>query len=520
MPRHRQTLIEIALIFAVFAVQGAWPVPDVNEPYYLGKAIHYWNPDWLQGDFFMESADTHKVFYFTFGWLSLWLSPTMLAWTGRILTWLSLAWAWRRLSSAVIPRHWYSVLTAALFACLMERCHMAGEWVIGGVEAKGFAYAFVFLGLEGLVRNRWNQALLMFGAASALHVLVGGWFVVATALAWLWLKRSESFATPNTADVSHMPPLHTLWPGILGGLLLSLPGLIPSLILDWGVDRETVWQAHQIYVFERLPHHLTLAGIRPTFILRLTLLWGVWLALPWINRGDETIRRLRALVAGAVAISLIGAAIHLLIPLDRAWAADLLRYYWFRTTDVVLPLGVALEVAALIVVARANRSAVGRRWLAFALLLIGLHLGSHAWDRFDPAPPRSHRIADFDAWRDACRWVAESGEVPPDARFITPRLAQTFKWYTGRDDVATWKDVPQEAHKIVGWWERIQDIYATGQPPPSRRWNDPLAKIGSRRMGQLGTKYGADYTIVQRTDPPLNFDVVYHNRTYVVYRLR
>ena len=182
-------LIEIALIFAVFCIQGAWPVPDVNEPYYLGKAIHYWNPDWLRGDFFMESADTHKVFYFTFGWLSLWLSPVALVWTGRIVTWLLLAWAWRRLSVAVVPRPWYSVLTAALFVCLMERCHMAGEWVIGGVEAKGFAYVLVFLGLEALVRNRWNRALLLFGAAAAFHVLVGGWAAVAAGMAWLWLIK-------------------------------------------------------------------------------------------------------------------------------------------------------------------------------------------------------------------------------------------------------------------------------------------------------------------------------------------
>ena len=48
----RQSLIEIALIVAVFFIQGAWPVPDVNEPYYLGKAIHFWNQSWLRGDFF------------------------------------------------------------------------------------------------------------------------------------------------------------------------------------------------------------------------------------------------------------------------------------------------------------------------------------------------------------------------------------------------------------------------------------------------------------------------------------
>ena len=145
---RRQVLAEILLIFAVFAIQGAWPAPDVNEPYYLGKAIHFWNPDWLPHDFFMDSPDTHKVFYFTFGWLSLWLPKTALAWSGRALSWALLAWAWRRLSFAVVPRAWWSALTAALFACLMERCQMAGEWVIGGVEAKPFAYVFVFLGVE------------------------------------------------------------------------------------------------------------------------------------------------------------------------------------------------------------------------------------------------------------------------------------------------------------------------------------------------------------------------------------
>jgi len=111
--------------------------------------------------------------------VSLWMAPVPLAWTGRILTWLLLAWAWRRLSFAIVPRAWCSVLTAALFGCLMERCHMAGEWVIGGVEAKGFAYVFVFLGLESLVRNRWNRAPLLFGAAGAFHVLAGGWSAVA-----------------------------------------------------------------------------------------------------------------------------------------------------------------------------------------------------------------------------------------------------------------------------------------------------------------------------------------------------
>ncbi len=600
-PSRRQILVEIVLIFAVFAIQGAWPVPDVNEPYYLGKAIHYWNPDWLLGDFFMESSDTHQVFCLAFGWLSLWLSPVSLAWTGRIITWLLLAWAWRRLSFAVVPRAWCSVLTAALFGCMMERCHMAGEWVIGGVEAKPFAYVLVFLGIESLVRDRWNRALIFFGAASAFHVLVGGWAAVAAGIAWLWLRgwglsqfsrrkqhdlgkspdRRENGTVPLApregdrsmfsaddlpvkSDFSPKngpvpPPLKSLWPGVVFGMILSLPGLWPSLMLDRGVDAETVRAAHQIYVFERLPHHLTLTGIRIDFITRMVALWAFWLMLGlWSRRcrlpqGWQTcVCYLRALVTGAVVIAWVGVAINAIMLFDQALAADLLRYYWFRLNDVALPMGVALEgVAVLTAMIQTRNHATSERlagelarraeanvdtrrasspakhcrifanwlFLAIAVLVAAVHVGGHVMDRLHPSAPRSHRIANFADWRAACAWVAASGEIPPDARFLTPRLAQTFKWYTNRSDVATWKDVPQDAQTLVDWWGRIQAIYATGWPE-GPRWYEPLSAAGPEHAAVLGARYGADYLIVERGDPPLGLKKVYENDTYVIYRLR
>ncbi len=566
---RRQALVEIVLIFAVFFVQGAWPVPDVNEPYYVGQAIHYWNPDWLQGDFFIGTPNTHRVFCFTFGWLSLLLGQTALVWTGRILTWGLLAWAWRRLSFAVVPRPRYSVLTAALFVCLMERCHMAGEWVVGGVEAKGFAYVFAFLGLEALVRIRWNRALLLFGAASAFHVLVGGWMAVAAGIAWLWLKAWRG-SPLSQRERGVTPPLRSLWPGILGGLLLALPGLIPSVTLDRGVDWQTATSAHEIYVFERLPHHLILGGIHPEYVLRLGLLWGFWLVVGWWGRRacltedrQECLSSLRAFVAAAVIITLAGTAINAAAFFDRGLAANLLRYYWFRLTDVALPLGVALESVAIIALwcrrpactpvgQVANLSTVGqvgnlsygriaaRCLLGLAIVVAGFHVGDRAIDRLAAPPPRSHKMADFAAWRAACDWVANPTNVPPGARFLTPRLAQTFGWYSGHSEVATWKNVPQDAADIIEWWRRIQELYMTdeakkGTGPicakhpegrsgkldlsPFPRWHGSLAELGAERLRQLGANYDADYVIVEVTEPPLKLDTVYRNSAYVIYRL-
>ena len=249
--------------------------------------------------------------------------------------------------------------------------------------------------------------------------------------------------------------------------------------------------------------------------------------------------------------------VNSLVFLDRGLAADLLRYYWYRLTDVAIPLGVALEGVALIAEwpsaysPRSNKYLTNSReltvpggsgkrlrgllapgyfWLIAAILVAALNVGDHALQRLHPAAPRSHRIPNFADWYAACRWVVDSGEIPERAKFLLPRDAQTFKWYTGCRDVVTWKDVPQDAKSLLEWWRRIQDIYATDFPE-GPRWYEPLTEVGTKRIKELGAKYHADYILSERTAPPLKadagwiepvlkLDVVYKNETYIVYRIK
>src|SRR5688572_13011991 len=185
----RLAAFEITWIFLIFFLYAGSLPPDVGESHYLVKARHYWQPEWCAGDLFLESRDAHPTFYWTFGWVTRFCSLEATAWIGRIVTWMLLAWSWQRLSWALIPRPLASLLTAGLLLFFLHNFHLAGEWIVGGVEAKGFAYVLVFLSLEAIAKNRWRAALLLAGAAGAFHVLVGGWLAVTIGLAWLFPTR-------------------------------------------------------------------------------------------------------------------------------------------------------------------------------------------------------------------------------------------------------------------------------------------------------------------------------------------
>jgi hypothetical protein len=503
----RRTWLEIGLVLLVFVVHAAWPVPDVNEPHYLGKAIHYWNPDWVGDDFFLDSADTHKVFYFAYGWLSLVLPPVAFAWAGRLITWALLAVAWQRFSYAVVPARWWSVLTAALLVTLVEHAHMAGEWIVGGVEAKGFAYVFVLLGMEALVRGHWGRTWLLLGAASLFHVLVGGWAVVAAGVAWM-LSPGER------------PTVRSMAPALFGGFLLSLPGLIPSLLLSRGVDPEAVAQANYIYVYQRLGHHLAPTQFPPSYVLRFLGLVFFWTLLRQDADDSPARYRLDRFVVGTLAVGLVGAAIGIWGYFEPVGAAGWLRFYWFRLVDVAVPIGVSTRLVGWIFDRWHARPQLVTVALAAAVLLPAVHLGNLAAVRLRPTVPRADagRVVHYGAWRLACQWIAEPGNVPPDARFLTPRMAQTFKWYTGHSEVATWKDIPQDPESIVRWWNRIHRLHATGLDPPFDPWRPSLAWLGPARLSALGKLYGAGY-VITRAQPRLPLPIVYRNRRYIIYRL-
>ncbi|MHB8954774.1 MAG: DUF6798 domain-containing protein [Pirellulaceae bacterium] len=495
--------METALIVVLVFLYAGTPPPDVNEAHYLTKAKHYWNPTWCATDVFLTSADAHRTFCAVFGWPSLWVSLPVVAWMGRFVVWSLMALGWQRLSWSILPRRHVSLLSAAWFLMLSDYCHLAGEWAVGGLEAKGIAYACVLGALHAMVSRRWSAAWIWLGAASAFHVLVGGWSAVAAAIAW-WLSPRERL------------PLRQMWPGLAAGFALALLGLVPALTLTSGADPEITSKAHQIYVFGRLSHHLLFLSFGVERWAMFGLLVGAWVGLWWMARRSERWRILHRFALGAVMIALAGMVVDRLTCSCPPLAAHWLRFYWYRLADVAVPLCVALAVPWTLNRWEAQRLPTVRILWGIAVLLpmwaLGILFVEHHLD-FRPgaivqsSPPRRMNprqlTARYRAWQDVCAWIAS--HTKPEDRFLTPRNQQTFKWYAGRAEVVCWKDLPQDPVSINQWWLMLQDIY------PSSVIEGGLAAWSDEQLLAIAEEQQVSYIVLDRAQGTrrLGFERVY-----------
>ena len=489
---------EILAIACIFAAAGCWPVPDVNETVYLTKARHSADPAYAAGDFFLETPDAHGVFYLVMGPLAAALPLETAAWIGRIAGWLMLAVGFRHLAVPLVAAAagggtWATLAAAAIFSLALRTTHAAGEWVLGGCEAKVFAWAFVLAGLGELVRGR-PAAWTLFGGATAFHPIVGGWALVA-ALAARWM-------TPVPA-AGFSPRVSGGF--VAAGLALAAVGVLPAIGLSGGVDAATRAEAARIYVVERLHHHLLPRTFPTGFIPRHLLAILAWwlldrLAPPTAPRG-----RLAAFTLAAIGISLAGLAIAAIEPWAPTAAFGLLRYYWFRLADVAVPLALAFAAASALACDTTCRRLLPLaprlvRALATALLALDLVAESSHW----PLPgralaPRSDSKVEAAAWAEICDWV--KGNVPPGTCALTPRGAASFTWRTGLPEVVSWKNSPQDAASLVAWRRRITDCFSADGT--IRDMERTTAALGEQRLRDVADRYGAAIAIVPLDVPGL-----------------
>lgn len=510
-------LVIVALI-CVFFIYAGDPPPGVNEAHYLVKAKNFWDPNYLANDLFASSKKAHVVFDVLWGWPTRRVSLQTTAWLGRIVGWLILAGGLVRLTNVIFQRAWPALLIAMLWIAGVRYGNLAGEWIVGGIEAKVPAYGLVLFGIAEVLRDRWHRAWVWMGLAASLHVLTGGWSVVATMVAWIVCRfRGHTNAPFFSTEL------------LIGGGI-SLFGVLPAAMMNMDGSGQSS-AASMIYVYDRIPHHLLPADFDLIWYARHSIVIAgcAWLIL-YRPEKDTRWRLISAILIGVLSIEICGLLLGMLPAIAPEFAASLLRFYWFRLSDALLPLFLAIALVDLVIDVQMRSI---RRGAAILATSIGVAAYLYAsLDRAGATVPVSvqnrllgwhtdandHQVQQtWKDWRAVCRWAEHS--TPPGTMFLTPRHQQTFKWYSSRPEVVNWKDVPQDAASLIEWKERMRDVY------PASLGHTKVT-INYQSLRSMRDRYDAQFMIVDHrvVAEPIPLQKIYpldpaNNQTYAVYDL-
>lgn len=439
----QETFLLAALFFSVFAV----PPPSVNESHYIVLSRNFWDAGWCESDLFVSSEKTHFLFHSTFGFLTKHLDLAAATWFARIVAWLSVALALRSVVRSLTRSPFACLTVAVIWLAGNQACNFSQEWMIGGVEAKVFAYACILAGIARFLDANWIKCWYWLCLATAFHALVGGWCLVACSVSSLILYRNEVFTKRNI--------LH-----LLIGLAVSMIGLLPAVRASLSSFQGDFSAAAKIYCTVRLPHHLWPEVFPSQAYLAHFSLVTLAFALLLLMRPGKVIKPIFTIYVCVVAISIIGLSIGLVASFFPDMSPRLLRLYWFRLSDSITPLFVALSV----VMGNAKRLMRFSTLVCLSALVVSfptfsdfrvpsaMHEGTIDSSNWDCGT--SHV---YQNWLSLCFWTKAS--TPSDEVFITPRHQQTFKWYAERAEVVNWKDIPQDVDSIVEWRRRFVSIF-------------------------------------------------------------
>lgn len=523
--RHTGFMVLAVMIFLSFKLLLVNIMSEgiSNEIDVLPLAKHYAEQTWISEDWYLNQPPSYRVlFQALFGNLAAAWGFLVTSLVGRLLCYglvaLGLVLISRKLGLSL------PLLLLAVVLFLSNQSLVAGEWIVGGLEAKSIAYSLILLALSLMLNGRYLWMALMLGLATSFHVLVGGWAFLAV-LIWLLVRPKICLRGIQRLGLILLVYLATS--------AFALETVAKQLFALTPVDGPLL--PSYIYVFMRLPHHLDPLSwsenwwIRPMKFLVVLILS---ISLLWYQRHSEKLPgqyAARMGLAEFTLISLIPFILGLIIaPFDIQ--GKLLQYYPFRLGDVMLPLNTLLLFACAL---EQIISGQARRILVLAcIMLLSFNFTQQAVSfKHQLLTLRQFPSVDQEVnpqWKDLCAWVRT--HTPQDALVVSsPGEFNNFTWLAERPTIAKFKLLPQSKAGIVAWYNRISDLSgnnslwltsarqrAVNMLDISHLLREGYNHLTTAQVEALMTKYEADYFVTQ-LNHSLALPIVYSNSLYTLY---
>ena len=527
-PYFRQNVVKTAIVLIFLSLRllldGNMAGSVWNEVDVLPLAKQFVDPTWMSSDWYLNTETNYRyLFQLIFGSCIVHLGFLVTSIMGRLLCYALVAYGLVLLGQKLGLRLSYLLLAIIIITYQGSfQGAIAGEWFVGGLEAKAVAYGLIMIAIPLMLNRNYIWMTLLLGVATSFHVLVGGWAFITT-LGWLSIR-------PQARLFKLGKQIWLLLLIYIASSAFAIPATLHQLLTPSPVGNIS---SSFIYVFLRLPHHLNPISWHPILWLKFLVYLVVWIfcmislkknadSQGW-NRETDARFELAEFTLIALIPFMAGIAISFF---DRQ--GQWLQYYPFRFGDVMLPLTTCLLVSCSL------QNQLSFQKYKFRFLLAAL-LGCIFFTQIGVFTQRAIAYQNFPAqqqnvnhqWKLMSKWIHNHTEK--DAIIIShPWKLDNFTWLTERATIVKLKMFPQTPSAIVEYYERLNalsggalaEIYFGEEELDQRKTvkaiTDGFANLDTAQVKQLMTKYQANYFLTNKSHH-LDLPIIHMQTPYVLY---
>lgn len=484
-----------------------------NEHDVLPFARQFFDRSWLPNDWYLNlTVGYRQVFNYIQGFLIDWLGFLDGAYIGRLLVYLILAIAFFIFFRTIGLRFFLGIIVVYLF--LENQSLIAGEWIAGGADPKTVAYAFGLIAFASFFREKYLIGFALAGAALSFHVLIGIYSLFSVVMA--------TILTQGPIKEKIILLIRKSWPFLITGIF-GIIAIFQQLLPQAGIDANKAWQ---IYVEFRVPHHVLPSAWQGTEWIYILIIASFLFLIVFLVFRKNALKFTSAYALACVTLFIFGLVLFFL---DQT---SLLRFYWFRYPDVMVPF-LSLVVIALLLngIADLNLSDYPRippkihwvQWMLryglpvlfaiFAILLLA-ESRTYLQGKYQRGLNRKSTKTQV-----ALEWINEN--TPEEAVFLVDPLMNEFYTYAQRARFVSFSHPPQSAPELLEWFDRLTLINGNQKPdiPPAKgKMQESFANLDADLIEQIANEHGVSYYL-GRSGTELPFRLVYQDDTFALYRL-
>ena len=467
---------------------------------------------WLPNDWYLNLRTDYRVLFdILVGSFLSKVGFQTVSLAGCLLEYLAFAFALDSLYRALHLRFEYGAAALALF--LGQQFLVAGEWMIGGLETKVFAYICVLFSISLILNERYRLAFFLAGLAFSFHPLIGmySFFCLCVALFCVAIRTGE-----------FLRPFKSVW-------LFPVSGLVGffSIFQQLRFSSSSNNRAWEIYVLFRLPRHLYPAAWQGH-----TWIWLLGLSILLIIIMLRVVREKKSkflLIYLLCSIGLFGIGLVFYFLGLISW----LRFYWFRLADVMVPFwlpilllswlsteGVKLRLerinGKLFSFTKTRPGYSLSAWIFILVFLISL--GNFAITFRGTRQQEQANLSE----KNMLTWIADN--TPENAVFMVDPNLSDFYLTAQRGMFCSFKHLPSYGDEILEWYDRLslcngdKAFLQTGTGVAGELTGN-FYSLSLEQIDIIGEKYHVSYYLGNEKRL-LDLPLVYDSGSYRLYLIQ